>query len=130
VDLSAIGLSTRLAEYSRLAEDVLAMRNGIDRLRATAYSPDGLICATVGGRGELIDLELDPRIYRDTDAAALAKTIRETVRDAAAQAERGAARIAERLIGARAGQDVDPLFDPVLHLLDTEPERSQRLWGG
>lgn len=128
MDLSTGGLSARLAEYSRLADDVLALRDGIDNVRATAYSPDGLIAATVGGRGELIDLELDPRIYRETDVAALAATIAATIRDAAVDATRDAARIVESLMPIPADEDADPLFDPILHVLDTEPGRSQRLW--
>jgi DNA-binding protein YbaB len=122
------GVAARLAEYERLAEDVRAMRDGLDRIRAAAYSPDGLVSVTVGGRGELLDLTLDPRIYRDQDAGALAGTITETVRDAVAKAERAAVRITERLVGDRTGGGVDPLFDPVLHVLDGERERGDRLW--
>ncbi|MFC6022186.1 YbaB/EbfC family nucleoid-associated protein [Plantactinospora solaniradicis] len=130
MDISAGELSGRLAEYSRLTDDVLAMRDGIDKIRVTAESPDGLVAATVGGRGELRDLELDPRIYREPDAAALARTIVGTIRDAAGAAAQDAARIAARLIRAEADERADPLVDPVLHLLETEPERSQRLWRG
>ncbi|MFY1688258.1 YbaB/EbfC family nucleoid-associated protein [Plantactinospora sp. WMMB782] len=122
------GLPARLAEYRRLADDVRAVRDGIDRIRATAYSPDGLVAATVGGRGELVDLDLDPRVYRDPDATALGAAIADTIRAAADSAEQDAVALAERLVRVRAGTDVDPLFDPVLHLIDTEPERSQRLW--
>ncbi|MGI5151715.1 YbaB/EbfC family nucleoid-associated protein [Plantactinospora sp. CA-294935] len=130
MDIPVGELSARLAEYSRLTEDLLAMREGIDQIRVTAYSPDGLVTVTVGGRGELVDLELDPRIFREPDATALAGSIAGTIRDAADAAARDAARIAARLTGAETDDEVDPLFDPVLRLLDGEPERSQRLWRG
>jgi DNA-binding protein YbaB len=129
VDDLPAGISARLAEYSRLADDVRAMRDGIDRVQATACSPDGLIAATVGGRGEVVDLDLDPRIYRVPDAAALSAAITATIRAATGEAERAVARITERLLGGRADGDVDLRFDPVLRLIDTEPERSRRLWG-
>ena len=108
-----------LAEYERIAEQVRAMRDGIENVRATNHSDDGLVTAVVGGRGELLELELDPRIFRDQDAPGLAAAILATVSGAAEEAEQEAVRFAERLIPARQrGQDVDPTFDPVLHLLD------------
>ncbi|MGI5212376.1 YbaB/EbfC family nucleoid-associated protein [Plantactinospora sp. CA-290183] len=128
MDISAVELSGRLAEYRRLTEDVLAMRDGIDRIRVTAESADELVAATVGGRGELIDLKLDPRIYRDPDATALARTIADTIRDAAEAAGRDAGRIIARLIGAGPDEEVDPLADPVQYLLDSDPERSRQPW--
>lgn len=108
-----------LAEYERIAEQVRAMCDGIDDVRATAYSDDELVTAVVGGRGELLELELDARVFRDQDATGLAATILATVREAAAEAEREATRFAEKLVPARQrGRDVDPVYDPVLHLLD------------
>jgi DNA-binding protein YbaB len=117
----------RLAEYERIGEQVRALRDGIDDVRATAYSDDGLVTAVVNGRGELLDLELDPRVYRDQDSAALAGTIRATVRKAAADACRETADLARGLLPA--GGDVDPLFDPALHVLESEQSRGRRLWG-
>src|SRR4051812_40181107 len=49
------------------------MQRQLPELRVTAESDDGLIRATVGPRGELLDLRLDHRIYRDMDADALAR---------------------------------------------------------
>jgi DNA-binding protein YbaB len=80
-----------------------AMRNIIDDLKrtlhgaedtqrkvmkvtATATSDDRMVKATVGPRGQLVHLEIDPRVYRRPNAAALAETIVATVRKAAEQA--------------------------------------------
>ncbi|MFI1995572.1 YbaB/EbfC family nucleoid-associated protein [Actinoplanes sp. NPDC020271] len=52
----------------------------------TANSPDGLITVTVGPRGQLIDLRIDPRVYRQPNAGALAATILATSRAAVEQA--------------------------------------------
>ena len=56
----------------------------------TAESADGLIQATVGGRGELRSLWLDPRIYRLRDTESLAADIRRTVGSAATAARQRA----------------------------------------
>ncbi|GAA4698667.1 YbaB/EbfC family nucleoid-associated protein [Phytohabitans rumicis] len=122
------GLTERLAEYQRLAAQVRALRDGVDGISATAYSPDGLITAVVGGRGELLDLVLDPLIGRDQDATALAEAIAETIRDAAGQATQEATRLTERLVGERSGRHADPTYGPVLYVLDGERERGKRLW--
>jgi len=52
----------------------------------TAWSEDRMIKAVVGPRGQLIDLEIDPRIYRKPNSTALAATILSTVRAAVEQA--------------------------------------------
>jgi DNA-binding protein YbaB len=46
----------------------------------TAWSEDRLIKATVGPRGHLIELDIDPRIYRKPNSVALAASIVDTVR--------------------------------------------------
>lgn len=109
-------LTGRLAEYSRLAEQVRAIRDGVDDIRATGYSDDGLVTATVGGRGELVELALDPRIYRDRNTSELAAKIVAAVHEAAAEAEREAAALAAKLVPG--GADLDPRFDPATHLLE------------
>jgi DNA-binding protein YbaB len=119
VERSTTELTGRLAEYARLAEQVRAMRDSVDDIRGTGCSDDGLVTAVVGGRGELLELELDPRIYRDRDAAGLAAKILAAVHEAAAEAGQEAVTFAEKLLPAnRRGDDVDPRFDPALHLLD------------
>jgi DNA-binding protein YbaB len=82
-----------------LAERLQTMRGQLRDIRATEYSPDGLITAVVGGRGELLELELDPRVLREQNASALAKSIMDTVRAAAAAAGRESVRLAESVLG-------------------------------
>jgi hypothetical protein len=53
----------------------------------TADSDDGLITATVDARGELIEVNLDPRIYRAPDSDTLSATIAETIQRAVRQAQ-------------------------------------------
>jgi DNA-binding protein YbaB len=72
-------------QYQRLRSGMDDMQQRLARLQVTAESDDGLIRATVGPRGQLIDLRLDRRIYRDMDAAELGRKIVSTVEQAAAQ---------------------------------------------
>jgi DNA-binding protein YbaB len=68
--------------YAQLQEELLALQKSIQEIAETAYSADRTVAATVGARGELRELQLDPRIYRTTDAKALAATIKQTIWDA------------------------------------------------
>jgi DNA-binding protein YbaB len=117
VERSTTELTGRLAEYERLAAHVKAVRDGVDDVRGTGYSDDGLVTAVVDGRGGLVELELDPRIYRDRNAAELATRIVAAVHEAAEEARAEAAKLAEKLAPPRRDGE-DPLFDPVLHMLD------------
>lgn len=119
-------LTGRLAEYARLASSLRSMQDGITEIRATACSDDGLVSAVVGGRGELLELDLDQRIFRDQDAATLAEKIVAVVRDAATSAEQDAVEIAKKLMPQRKRGDVDPMFGPVLSLLDEGPREGFR----
>lgn len=51
-------------------------------VRGEARSSDRLIRVVVGPRGQLVDLELDPRVFRNPDSKGLAAAILATVRDA------------------------------------------------
>jgi len=82
-------LRDRLAEvygqYARLRSDLDDLQRRLAALRVSCESDDGLVRATVGPRGQLVELSLDRRIYRETDGDHLARTILATVQAAAAQ---------------------------------------------
>jgi len=118
VERSTTELTGRLAEYARLAESVKSVQDGVGEIRGTGYSTDGLVTAVVGGRGELVELELDPRIYRERNAAKLAEDIVTAVHEAAAEAEQEATKIAQKLLPPeRQDEEADPRFDPAVHML-------------
>jgi len=73
------------SQYARLRSGLDDLQQRLATLAVTAESPDGLVRATVGPRGQLIDLELDRDIYRDGDADELARTILRTVERAVAK---------------------------------------------
>ncbi len=67
-------------------------------IQVTEKSPDGLVAATVGSRGELIRLDLDPRIYRRPDSRELADTITDTIKAAGVKAQEEVLEVFEPLI--------------------------------
>lgn len=118
-------------DHARMIDHVRAVRDGIDGIRVTTYSPDGLVRVVCGGRGQLLELELDPRVYRELDSTALADTIRETIRESAEDAEHASAKFAEKLLpeharstSDRKGDDIeDPRFGPVLNMLEAQRKK-------
>jgi DNA-binding protein YbaB len=109
-------VSDLYSDYARLARQVQEAQRELDELRVTADSDDGLVTATVGGRGELLGLTLDPRVYRDTEG--LAVTIKNTITEAAEGARRQAFELNRPFLPRDADPDhVDVTFDPFLHQL-------------
>ena len=54
----------------------------ISRITGVGHSPDRLVKATVGPRGQLVDLEIDPRVFRNPDSRTLAEAILVAARNA------------------------------------------------
>jgi DNA-binding protein YbaB len=80
-------LRNRLADvygrYTRLRSDLDEMQRKLAALQVTVESADGLIRATVGPRGQLVDLYLDRRATRTIDGDRLAQAIVAVVTEAA-----------------------------------------------
>lgn len=89
--------------YHELASALREIRDALAEIRSIADSPDGLISATTDGHGRLLELELDPRVYRTTDSQALTTAIADTVRAAAEAAEAEIARIGGKLLAPSTG---------------------------
>ncbi|BCJ64338.1 YbaB/EbfC family nucleoid-associated protein [Polymorphospora rubra] len=73
-------------QYERLRSNLDELRRRLAAVEVTASSDDGRITATVGPRGQLVKLVLDPRVHHTHDAEALAARITGTVQRAARQA--------------------------------------------
>ncbi|MDP9845626.1 YbaB/EbfC family nucleoid-associated protein [Streptosporangium lutulentum] len=88
------------ATFMRLQDEGAELHAVARAVQVTEKSRDGLVSVTVGSRGELIRLDIDPRIYRRPDARALADSITETVRRAADGARERIIEVFEPLIPA------------------------------
>lgn len=71
-----------MEEFNRLRSGADDLQRRLKEVKATARSKDGYVKATVGPRGQLTNIELDPRLYRNPDSHALAASILETVQKA------------------------------------------------
>jgi DNA-binding protein YbaB len=69
-------------QFQQLRGGLQAMQQELAAVTGTAKSPDGFVTATVGPRGQLINLQLDGRIYRRPDSTRLAEAITQTVQQA------------------------------------------------
>src|ERR1700761_6889440 len=61
-------------QYERLRAGLDDIQQKVADLRGTAESDEALVRATVGGRGQLVNLKLDRRVFL-MDPAELARTI-------------------------------------------------------
>lgn len=105
--------------YVRLAAEFRRLRELRANSRATACSDDGLVEATVDAAGRLVDLRLDPRVHRNPDSAALARTVLDTVSAANREAARSAFEVVSKFLPADADPETADLrFDLALAELD------------
>jgi DNA-binding protein YbaB len=80
------------AQFTTLRDGIAGLQQELRDLTVVEKSTDGLVTVTVGARGQLVDLALDPRVYRRPDSTALARSITQTVQKAA---EAAAVRVSE-----------------------------------
>ncbi|WP_371687605.1 YbaB/EbfC family nucleoid-associated protein [Micromonospora sp. KC721] len=73
-------------QYQQLRSGLDELQRKLAQLRVVERSDDGQVTATVGPRGELISVELQPAVFRERDARALGEKITATVRRATAAA--------------------------------------------
>lgn len=91
VSSMAKDLRSAIGDAERAQRDAL-------RVTGTAWSKDGLVKAVVGPRGHLLELDLDPRVYRTPNSKALAATILATVRAATDDALEQTGAILDRTV--------------------------------
>ena len=72
-----------LEQLKKVADDLPKTQQRMQSLSGTAWSDDGMIKAVVGPRGQLVDLEIDPRVFRSPDAKELQAKILATAASAA-----------------------------------------------
>jgi DNA-binding protein YbaB len=98
----AVGMQAYAEElrtlFMRMQDEALDLHQRARAVQVTETSRDGLVSATVGARGDLVRLDLDPRIYRRQDSRHLADTITDTVAKAAGKARERVLEIFEPLI--------------------------------
>ena len=110
-----------MSQFQKLRDGASDLQRKLQAVNATAVSDDRYVTATVGPRGQLISLELDPRIYRNPNSSALAASIISTIQRATAEAADKVAELCkpfmpEQEVRAHLDQDLDGMF----HRLDSQ----------
>ncbi|GAA4459128.1 YbaB/EbfC family nucleoid-associated protein [Phytohabitans houttuyneae] len=85
-------------ELQQTIENAAQTRQQIMEITGTAWSDDRMIKAVVGPRGQLIELEIDPRVYRTPNSKALAASIMSTVRAAVEDANKQTKEIVDKVM--------------------------------
>ncbi|WP_446218482.1 YbaB/EbfC family nucleoid-associated protein [Micromonospora sp. IBHARD004] len=73
-------------QYQRIRSGLDELQVKLAELRVTERSDDGQVIATVGARGELVSVEVEPSVFHDRDARALSRKITMTIHRASAAA--------------------------------------------
>jgi DNA-binding protein YbaB len=112
-----------LADIERLEQEARQAQSAVAETTGTAKAADELVEATVTGRGELAELVLDARVYRDFAPDELAGEIVQAVNEAHTAALRNAMAVLAAewptaLPTGLAGIDGDPAFGPLLAQLE------------
>ncbi|MCP3802597.1 YbaB/EbfC family nucleoid-associated protein [Allokutzneria sp. A3M-2-11 16] len=103
----------------------------------TGWSDDRMVKVVVGPRGQLVDLEIDPRVFRKPDAAELRAKILKASRDAVRQSTEQAQDIVNEnfppeleelraLAGDGGLENGDPLADAFRSDADVYAERQEK----
>ncbi len=75
-------------QYRKMRDNVSEMQQRMTEIVGTAESEDGLISASVSYRGELSELDIDPRVLRSYDSVTLSETLLAVARAATADLRR------------------------------------------
>jgi len=89
-------LQAFVGDLRRTMTDMTQTQRELATVTGTAWSPDRLVKAVVGPRGQLVDLDIDPRVFRTPNSKALSAAILTTVRAAVEDANRKTREIMER----------------------------------
>jgi DNA-binding protein YbaB len=106
------GDRARLGQLEELERETHRIRDSVAGASGSAESPDGLVAATVGVYGELVELVLDARIYRTQDAEALAEQIRAVINKARLAAQDDVRRELAKYLPTEADGPADLAFKP------------------
>jgi DNA-binding protein YbaB len=115
-----------IQDLSRSLDNIEETRQQILEVTGTAWSDDRLLKATVGPRGQLIDLDIDPRVFRNPNSKALSASIIATVRAAVEDVNGKTRKLVEKALpddrglGLGVGHDGETAMDRMLSSHDSE----------
>lgn len=116
-----------LDQLQKAAENLPKTHERMRSLTGEAWSDDGMVKAVVGPRGQLVDLEIDPRVFRQPDAEAL----RSRILGAAAAAAREVGEQAREIMDAQLPSDMKEVrakYVPGMEDTEPDPFRGDAEW--
>ncbi|MFC7528566.1 YbaB/EbfC family nucleoid-associated protein [Actinoplanes sp. GCM10030250] len=87
-----------LEDAHKLLGNAAEMKRKLEELSVSTKSEDGFVVTTVDARGRLVQLDLDPRIYRSPNAGALARQIIEAYQRAVDKVDQDSRTILEKYL--------------------------------
>ncbi|MDG4772624.1 YbaB/EbfC family nucleoid-associated protein [Solwaraspora sp. WMMD792] len=104
-------LSDIIGDLKRATAELPDLHKKMLKVTGTAWSDDRMIKAVVGPRGHLLELDIDPRVFRKPNSKALSAAIVQTVRLAVEDATRQSAEIIDETLPSdlRSGRLADDL---------------------
>lgn len=91
-------LESLMADAHKLLGNAAEMKRKLEELTVSTKSEDGFVVTTVDARGRLMQLDLDPRIYRSPNAGALSRQIIEAYQRAVDKVEQDSRTILEKYL--------------------------------
>jgi len=91
-------LHTVVDDLKRAMSSLGETQQQINKITGAGWSPDRLVKVTVGPRGQLVDLEIDPRVFRNPDSRGLADAILTAARNAVTDANGKAGEIVDKAV--------------------------------
>jgi DNA-binding protein YbaB len=85
-----------IGDLQQTLDNAAQTRQQVLEITGTAWSDDRLVKAVVGPRGQLIELEIDPRVFRTPNSKALSASILSTVRTAVEDANQKTREIVDK----------------------------------
>jgi DNA-binding protein YbaB len=120
-----------LQQYRQVRDRLGDAQRQISELTSTVASEDGLVTVTVDHQGDLVDLQLNPRVYRVLDPLTLGETIVETTKRAVSEVRQQAKDLMTPLLppNTASADPADPTGGGLLSLLPQDPTDLSRFQG-
>ena len=88
------GLGGMMKQVQKMAEDTQKLEDELAEMKIEASSGGGMVTAVCNGKGEILDIKIDPQVVDPTDVEMLQDLVISAVREASEKAhETKAARL-------------------------------------
>jgi DNA-binding YbaB/EbfC family protein len=101
------GLGAMMKQVQKVAEDTQRLEEELGQLRIEATSGGGMVTAAANGKGEILDIKIDPQVADPQDVEMLQDLVVSAVREAL---EKAAETKAEKLQEITGGLNIPGLF--------------------